>query len=40
MIQLLLQKLNVLYLNTSGLVIIVKLKGKALETCTYRFNAT
>ena len=29
--QFLLRKLNVLYLNTMGLVIIVK--GKALETC-------
>ena len=38
MTQLLLRKLNVLYLNTGGLVIIIKLKGKTLETCTYRFN--
>ena len=32
------RKLTVLYLNDKGLVIILKLKGKALETSTYRFN--
>ena len=38
MVQLVLQKLNVMYLNTADLAIIVKLKGKALETSTYHFK--
>ena len=32
------RKLTVLYLNAKDLVIIVELKGKALETSIYRFN--
>ena len=35
-----LTKIKCIVSEHGGLVNIVKLKGKALETCTYRFNTT